>query len=227
MIRRERAFTLMEVMVALTLIGLLSGAVMGFLWSLASRQGALARAAAEAQGIDTLLDRLEGDLLGGLAGDPRLGAGIDGSAVRLRLLTRGVDVGDGGAADLQEAVYSFSGGTLSLSRRPVGPGAGGIAAEQHALATGLSRVRFRYFDGRSWKPSFNSGAVRRLPAAIEIEVWRGGRAPAAAAEGASGGEGAAATGAEAEWPEPDRSRVIIVPDGPEAAWGGSGEGGGG
>lgn len=219
----------MEVMISLTLIGLLSGAVMGFLWSLSSRQASLARAAAEAQGIDTLLDRLEGDLLGGLAGDARLGAGIDGSAMRLRLLTRGVDIADGGAADLQEAVYTFSGGTLSLSRRPIGPGTEGITAEQHPLAAGLSRVRFRYFDGRSWKPSFNSGSARRLPAAIEVEVWRAGRAPVARTEdsGTGGAEGSAASGAEEVWPEPDRSRIIIVPDGPDAMWGGSGEGGGG
>jgi len=214
----------MEVMVALTLIAMLASGVFSFLWTLSLRQAALSRASAEAQAVDTLLDRLEGDLLGGLAGDPRLGAGIDGSATRLRLLTRGIDVADGGAADLQEAVYSFGGGTLSLSRRPVGPGTDGIAAEQHPLTSGLSRVRFRYFDGRSWKSSFNSASLGRLPAAIEVEVWRTGRAPAPI----DSGEGAGAAAAnEAVWPEPDRSRVIIMPDGPDAAWGGSGGAGGG
>jgi hypothetical protein len=208
----------MEVMVALSLIAMLAGAVTSFLWSLSSRQISLSRASMEAQAADTLLDRLEGDLLSGLAGDPRLGAGIDGSATRLRLLTRGVDVADGGAGDLQESVFEYSGGTLSMSRRPVGTGGAESApASVHPLSTGLSRVRFRYFDGRGWKSSFNSASLGRLPAAIEVEVWQAGRAPAA-----GGGSGTS----EAAWPEPDRSRVIVVPDGPDAAWGGSSSGGG-
>ena len=209
---------MIEVMVALTLIALLASAVMSFLWSLSARQAALSRASAEAQAADTMLDRLEGDLLGGIAGDSRLGAGIDGSATRLRLLTRGVDVGDGGASDLQEAIFAFSGGTLSLSRRPVGPGAEEVPPALHPLSPSLSRVRFRYFDGRTWKSSFNSASLKRLPAAIEVEIWREGRGPAPTAEGADA--------KEAIWPEPDRSRVIVVPDGPDAAWGGGGSGGG-
>ena len=214
----RRGFTVIEVMVALALIALLASAVMSFLWSLSSRQTALSRASAEAQAADTLLDRLEGDLLGGLAGDARLGAGIDGASTRLRLLTRGVDVGDGGMSDLQEAVYSFSGGTLSMSRKPVGPGAEDAQTAMHPLYSGLSRVRFRYFDGRAWKASFNSSSLRRLPAAIEVEVWREGRGPASTVEGADPGS--------AIWPEPDRSRVIVMPDGPDAAWGGGGGGAG-
>ncbi len=219
---RQKGFTLLEVMVSLSLIALLTGAVMSFLWTLSARQAALGRASAEAQAADTLFDRIEGDLLGGIAGDPRLGAGIDGTATRLRLLTRGVDLADGGVGDLQEAVFAFSGGTLSLSRRPIGPGAEDTAATAHPLADGLSRVRFRYFDGREWVSRFNSATLRRLPAAIEVELWRAGRGPAP--------DSAGAAEAPSAWPEPDRSRVIVIPDGPDAAWGGGLElspGGGG
>lgn len=212
--RVSRGFTLIEVMIALALIALLAGAVLSFLSSLSSRQDALVRAAEEAQATDTLLDRIEGDLLAGLAGDASLGAGINGTATRLRILTRGVDLGDGGSGDLQEAVYAFVGSTLSLSRRPAGPGSEGVTAASHPLSTGLARVRFRYFDGRAWATSFDSAALGRLPAAVEIEVWRAGRGPAPGPEGAEE--------RDAVWPEPDRSRVIVVPDGPDAAWGGGG-----
>ncbi len=211
---RRRGFTMIEVMISLALIALLASAVMSFLWSLSARQGAIGSASADAQAADTLLDRIEGDLLGGIAGDAQMGAGIDGSGTRLRVLTRGVDVGDGGESDLQEAIYNYAGGVLSMSRRPFGPGTEGVATEMHPLSSRLSRVRFRYFDGRNWTSSFDSASLARLPAAIEVEVWRENRGPATPA----GGEDASG----AEWPEPDRSRVIVIPDGPDAAWGGGG-----
>ena len=219
MTNRRAGFTLIEVMLALALIGLLVSAMMSFLWSLSDRQARLGHSVAEAQATDALLDRLEGDLLAAIAGDAKLGAGFQGQATQLRLLSRGVDVADGGAGDLQESVYVFSGATLALSRRPLGVGGDDVPAEPYPLLSRLSRVRFRYFDGRTWKPDFDSAAAGRFPAAIEVDVWRAGRAPAA--------ESARSGGAEGAWPEPDRSRVIVVPDGPEAAWGGGGVGDGG
>ncbi len=217
MTRGRAGFTLIEVMLALALIGLLASAMMSFLWSLSDRQAWLGRAVAQAQATDALFDRLEGDLLGAIAGDARLGGGFQGGAARLRLLSRGVDLADGGAGDLQESVYHFLGESLSLSRRPLGVSGDDAAAEPYPLLSRLSRVRFRYFDGRTWKLDFDSAAAGRFPAAIEVCVWRAGRAPAV--------EGASGDGSEAAWPEPDRSRVIVVPDGPEAAWGGSSGGG--
>lgn len=195
----RRGFTVMEVLLALGLGAMLAGAVTAFAWRTASSQRALALVAADAQGADTLLDRLEADLLGAIAGDARRGAGVLGTATRLRVLTRGVDLADGGTADLQEAVYEFIGPMLWLARGPAGePG------ERHALSARALRARFRYFDGRTWGTSFDSAATGRLPAAVEVALWFepvGQSAPPPEV-----------------WPEPDRVRVLVIPDAPEAAW---------
>lgn len=195
----RRGFTVMEVLLALGLGAMLAGAVTAFAWRVASSQRALGLAATDAQGADALLDRLESDLLGAIAGDARRGAGVQGSSTRLRVLTRGVDLADGGAADIQEAVYEFIGPMLWLARGPAGePG------ERHALSTRALRARFRYFDGRTWGTSFDSAASGRLPAAVEVALWfepLGQSAPP-----------------PEFWPEPDRVRVLVIPDAPEAAW---------
>jgi prepilin-type N-terminal cleavage/methylation domain-containing protein len=195
----RRGFTVMEVLLALGLGAMLAAAVTAFAWRTASSQRALGLAASDAQGADALLDRLESDLLGAIAGDARRGAGVQGSSTRLRVLTRGVDLSDAGASDLHEAVYEFIGPMLWLARGPAGaPG------ERHALSERAMRARFRYFDGRSWSASFDSAAAGRLPAAVEVALWFepvGERA-----------------GAPERWPEPDRVRVLVIPDAPEAAW---------
>jgi hypothetical protein len=195
----RRAFTVMEVLLALGLGAMLAGAVTAFAWRIASSQRSLALAAADAQGADALLDRLESDLLGAIAGDARHGAGVRGSSTRLRVLTRGVDFADGGAADLQEAVYEFIGPMLWLARGPAGQ-----PNERHALSSRALRARFRYFDGRSWSTAFDSATSGRLPAAVEVALWFEPLGPSAPPPD--------------HWPEPDRVRVLVIPDAPEAAW---------
>lgn len=201
---RRSAFTVMEVMLALALGAMLAGAVMGFVWRMSSQQRAIALAASDSQGADALLDRLEADLLGAIAGDARRGAGVQGSATRLQVLTRGVDLGDGGASDLQRAVYEFIGPMMWLSRGPAEAGAG----ERHALSARALRARFRYFDGRAWVLSFDSKSAGRLPAAIEVALWFE----------PIGDPDAPAAPLPERWPEPDRVRVMVIPDAPEAAW---------
>lgn len=203
----RRGFTVMEVMLALALGAMLAGALMSFVWRMSSQQRALALAASDSQGADALLDRLEADLLGAIAGDARRGAGVQGSATRLQLLTRGVDLGDGGATDLQRAVYEFIGPMMWLARGPV-DGAGAEGGERHALSARAMRARFRYFDGRSWVLSFDSKSAGRLPAAIEVALWFE----------PIGEPGAAGVAPPERWPEPDRVRVMVIPDAPEAAW---------
>lgn len=204
---RRCAFTVMEVMLALALGAMLAGAVMGFLWRMSSQQRALSLAASDSQGADSLLDRLEADVLGAIAGDARRGAGVQGSATRLQVLTRGVDLGDGGASDLQRSVYEFIGPMMWLARGPA-DATGADGAERHALSARALRARFRYFDGNAWVLSFNSKAAGRLPAAIEVALWFE----------PIGDPDAPSQSLPERWPEPDRVRVMVIPDAPEAAW---------
>jgi prepilin-type N-terminal cleavage/methylation domain-containing protein len=258
-VKTRGAFTLMEVILAVALLALLSGAMCTFIWDLETRRRELAAAARDQQAGGVLVERLEGDLLAGLVGDPVVGAGVQGTATGVKLLTRGVAMlgggggrgsgatargGEAGGArtgaggDLIGAEYVFdeSGGVLKGRRWNAGLGAA-AAGEFETISDRVERVRLRYFDGREWVESFNSLERGALPVAVEVAVWfRTGVKPKAAETGGAGASGlkvdatkplSAATDAgmsvDAVLPlrDPDRLRVIVVPDGPSAAWKGS------
>ncbi|HHN79086.1 MAG TPA: prepilin-type N-terminal cleavage/methylation domain-containing protein [Phycisphaerales bacterium] len=96
--------------------------------------------------------------------------------------------------------------------------------------SGVRAVRFRYHDGRAWRSTFES--TRALPAAIEVAVWFGSPpgmetqtdAPASprgvnTKSDTLGFEGTAipvgaigSSGVQAPRREPDRLRIISIPD---------------
>lgn len=273
---RRRAFTLIEVMLALALVAVLSGAVFAFAWNLTDRRAALGRAALDIHASTILIESLERDLAGAIAGTRGLGPGIVGSGTRLRILTRGVKLepphfsdadllddfwrgeseGGGGAGgegrweDLQgaEYVYDAERGVLRL-RRWAGPRSGGSSesaagrgARDDVLSERIERLRLRYFDGGEWLDSFNSVEADALPVAVEVAVWFAplsrDRAvePEVGEEWLEDEEGVGVLTEEDAFEEefgefdgevedgrvygePDRLRVIVVPDGPRAAWG--------
>lgn len=255
---RRHAFTLIEVLLALALILILLGAMLGFLWELVDRRNTLMRGGRDIQSANAMIERIEADLLAGLAGDSGVGAGVQGTATSLRLLSRGVwlasdPVGQAGgagagsvsalaAADLQGTEYVFNEGSLRLqARRFTYAGVSPAPSSFEMVSDRFERVRFRYFDGKVWLSSFDTMQQQKLPVAIEVAVWFTSLAnetappplirpaPATGASQATdGAEGSAAGGAdpatsldvaeEKIWGQPDRLRVIIVPDGPQASW---------
>lgn len=242
----RRGFTLLEVVLALSLAVLLLGASMTFLWELADRRSTLARGSRDLHVAAVLVERLEADLASGLVGDDGIGGGIEGSETKLKLLSRGVwlapgsagasTAGGAGEGDLQASEYQFdpSAGSVSARRYVVKPGAaGGSAGAMETVSDRVERLRFRYYDGRTWRTSFDSRAAGTLPVAIEVAVWftalkNETAMPAAAASATSESseeEIDAPNSAVVEpgetdrrWPAPDRLRVIIVPDGPVSSW---------
>jgi hypothetical protein len=188
----------MEVLIVMGLLLLLSGAMFGFLWNLTAGRDRLIAIGRDEQSGGVVIERVENDLLCGIAGGGGH-AGIDGGATRLRMLTRGVwpgaDASAGGKSlgDLQGTELAFNGGSLTASSwvGAAGPG------EAEVVSDRIAGCRFRYFDGREWQESFDSQASGRLPAAIEVSLWFG--SPAAGRPA-------------------DRRRVVSVPDGPQAAW---------
>lgn len=222
---RARAFTLMEVLLAVALVLLLSGAVYGFLWNLLGQRDRVAQAAAESGAAGAIIERIEADLLGSLAGAAEK-AGIAGTTSSLRLLSRGVavpvDASERAAAlgDLHgtEIVFDRASGMVR-ARRWSGDGEG----QFEELGRGFQRLRFRYFDGRRWRGSFDSAAEGRLPAAIEVAVWFGPLLERPETTVETGGAAARGDERMVEPPptpdrEPERVRVMVVPDGPTAAW---------
>ena len=91
-------------------------------------------------------------------------------------------------------------------------------------------MRLRYLDERTWKSSFDSSAMGRLPAAIEVSIWFADGAEEEPAPGGAiadeaevssdvaielAGESAGADGDDEDaGPPPSRRRVMVVPDGP-------------
>ncbi|MFM9994419.1 MAG: prepilin-type N-terminal cleavage/methylation domain-containing protein [Phycisphaerales bacterium] len=234
----RRAFTLLEVLLALTLVLVLSGAVYGFLWNLLGERDRMSESAAHADAAGLVIERLEDDWLGslaGLAGKP----GIEGDTASIRVVSRGVTVpleaGDRGAplGDVHgsEIAWDRFAGTVR-ARRWHGPTPGGSF---ETITEGVQRLRFRYFDERSWASSFDSASAGRLPAAVEVAVWFGPPLerpetasesdPSAAADRPddAGARAEADRGEDLDPPptperEPDRVRVMVIPDGPTSAW---------
>jgi prepilin-type N-terminal cleavage/methylation domain-containing protein len=237
---RRRGFTLLEVLLALGLIAMLAAGVMGFLWGLLDRREWMSRVLTDAQAGAALMERLETDILCGVTGGPGGDAGVVGTTTTVKVLTRGVALpldaaGATGpaAGDLQGSEYAFdrSGGTLRARRWMAGSSGSG---EFELISDHIQALRLSYFDGDSWRSSFDSGAEGGLPVAIEVALWFGeplpdedGGAPEPEPVVSEGGEpgapvepaGPLARAEDKPPPRtPDRLRVIVVPDGPVSSW---------
>ncbi len=159
-------------MLAIGLAMVLSGGVYAFMNNLMLRRDQTMAYVNQSQAAGAVIERLETDLFAALvaAGE---GAGIDGGATRLRVLTRGVtppmlgDLTSVPLGDLQGSEFTLNRGSSELQG---GRFEAGMSPELDTIAK-LDRLRFRYHDGRSWSSSFNSESAGSLPAAIEIAIW--------------------------------------------------------
>lgn len=203
-------------MLSLGILVVLAGTLMGFLWNLLDRRDSIDRLATQQQGAGALIERIESDLLCGLAGQGGA-AGIKGMEASLTLLTRGVWMPEraaktGVSGDLQgsEFVFDRSSGAVR-ARRWSGAEASG---ESENICDKVELLRFRYYDGKQWAGSFDSLAKGQLPVGIEVAVWFG--EPASEQEDPISTVPPQARGLPER--DPDRVRLVIVPDGPVDSW---------
>lgn len=236
----RRAFTVVEVLLAMALVAVTSAAVFGFIDNLARIKDATRDAADRLDKLTTLLDRLEDDLAAAIAGGTGLPAGIQGRPTSITLLTRGVGIpastpiDRAAIADLRQAVYAFDrvAGVITARRGPIaGIGTAAVAVRR------VRHVRFRFHDGSSWSETFDSGQAGGLPVAVEVAVWLGEPERQADDPGVGQPEASAPSRTDASFsdiddppaddeaseflrslPAPDRLRLIAVPDGPVSAW---------
>jgi len=224
----SRAFTLIEVLVAIALLLALSGALSAMLFGLMERRDRVAIEASRQGAVDILFSEIDAALVGAFVEGPQ-GAGIRGDESSLRVLSRGVRVAPGsGLSDVIGLEFRHDDATGGILARRLSPGAG-VESEMESAASDIASVRLRYLDGGTWKTSFDSGAMGRLPAAIEVSVWFTDGAPEEPTRGgaiavgtdaesdgglADGFGTASASGDEDTGPPPSRRRVMVVPDGP-------------
>lgn len=235
-IRRSsrRAFSLIEVLVALVILATLSVAVYGFLFELISTRAAIRDRVDRDTTTTALVSRVEQALMTCEVSGPDGAAGVSGSATNLTVASRGVHLDtDATHAAARPFAISFDEG-----RRVINATIG--ASEPTPAMNAVERLRIRYHDGRSWRSSFDAASAGRLPAAIELAIWYGDPPAETADETAADPNDLNATTSdpeladnpafltpledltelETDQPErlPDFVRVIATPDGADAGW---------
>jgi prepilin-type N-terminal cleavage/methylation domain-containing protein len=172
----RRGLTLLEVLIAIALIGGLLAAAFSFLFNLLDSRRATLDILAQHRAANYLIECIEADLFTAIAGDASVGAGVQGDAHSLRILTRDVParLADRGAlsgdafTDLLRAEYRFTGRRIEFSRAiPTAPPQDDASQFEGAITT----VRFRYYDGSRWRDSYDSAQSGALPVAVEVAVW--------------------------------------------------------
>lgn len=234
--RPRRAFTLLEVLIAIALSFVLSAVMFAFLRDMLATRGRTLDHASRQRAAATLIERLESDLATALVGGAGDDAGIIGDAKGVRILTRGVmtqlasrGIGDPAAlADLHVVEYRFDPTRRAVQARKH---LAGEDSEFAPLGGDIAHVRFRFLVGRQWRDAFDSSAAGRLPRAVEVCVWFNPWPGEAAASSSSQLDDASAATSEAAGgnfdddafaaagemqsfrpPPPDRRRVIAIAD---------------
>lgn len=176
-----RAFTLLEVLLAIGLIGILSGSLFTFLWQVSAQKTAVSQRAMDDQSADAVIERLESALIGAVAADSSGATGIQGSSTSLKLLARGVGLPmkeedrAWSAGDLQGVEFRLEGNAIKARRWDAHQSrAGGtVPGTEETVSDHVGAMKLRFFDGQAWADSFDSKEMQGLPVAIEVSLWFG------------------------------------------------------
>jgi prepilin-type N-terminal cleavage/methylation domain-containing protein len=198
----RRGFTLIEVLVAMVLIGLLSTAIGAFIMDLSTQRATLRDMAADRRCAGTLFDRLGEAVCSVVTIVGESDAGFAGSETELRIASRTIrPVGDR-FADAQTSFFRLENERL----------VGGFT-DAELISERVERLRLRYHDGEGWVDTFDSAEAGHLPVAFEVALWF--RAPGANDTPQPSPEGFSDVPAEQPVVQrpPDRRRVFAIPGG--------------
>jgi general secretion pathway protein J len=179
---RERGFTLVEMLVALSIFALIASIGVGLLRASVDTQGAVQDRLGAMGAVNRLRAVMANDLAQAAL---RPGRGPDGSTVPafrgdaqgFAFVHRGRSAIDAdGIPAVQRVEYRLTDGEW---RRASAARVDGVAAgEGDALARDVTAVTLRYRDVRgAWQPVWSSDPEQILPAAVEFSLVRGSRAP--------------------------------------------------
>lgn len=172
---RANGFTLVEMLVALAIFGLLSAGGIALLRSsLATQQGVTARLDRD-RGAQRVIALFQADVGQAVArpltgvGDPRAPS-LEGGPASLSLVRDGwANPGEHPRSSLQRVTWSARDGSVARAAHLSLDGSD--PAQPAAFATGVRALRFRYrlADGR-WADRFTPTDRQLLPAAIEMRM---------------------------------------------------------
>ncbi len=217
---KRRAFTLIEVLLALALLAGVMGGALGLLSDLTRRQDHIRTHSERSLDGGALVDRLERALQSSYAQNAAGEAGVRGDDHSIRVMHRGV-IGHAEATggDRRTIEMHWS----ETDRVVTGTFSGdGVDSASEPLARRVERLRFRYFHGARWRSSFDSVARGELPSAIEISIWFEPAINAAPETRTpdAGFDDVLFPDDASDLPtrSPDRVRIMVVPDAPGASW---------
>ncbi|MEM7623144.1 MAG: prepilin-type N-terminal cleavage/methylation domain-containing protein [Planctomycetota bacterium] len=185
---RRGGFTLVEVLIAIAVLGALSASVYAFAFELLQTRNAIRERAERDASAALLLDRLESQLAVCVVEGPGGAAGVAGSAGSLTVY--GAAVTATGFATEQPGSSSEGLAVLAVRHderervvsagRGLEPFTGNAGWERGTLATrrstvlrDVAAVRFRFFLGGGWLTTFDSADRGELPEAVEVAIWFG------------------------------------------------------
>jgi general secretion pathway protein J len=178
---RERGFTLVEVLVALTIFGLIAAGGVAILSFSVRAQGATAAKLDDVTALNRTVSVLSADLAQAQfrpARDERgtvlpafVGEGASTLDPMLRLVRGGWSNLDGLARpSAQKVAYRVVNGTLERISWPMLDGA--VAQPPAALLTGVREARLRYRFRGAWSDRWDGSGPAPLPDALELRLVR-------------------------------------------------------
>lgn len=181
-VRDERGFTLVEMLVALSIFAAIAAMGVGLLRSSVDTQSAVQERLKAMSGVNRLRAVMANDLAQAVQRPTRGTAGeavpaFVGSASGFAFVHAGAGGANGGPRPNVERVgYALAG---SEWRRAVQPMLDGTAlGEGDAIARDVRAAALRYRDAEgNWSESWTSEPGDRLPRAVELRLSREGRAP--------------------------------------------------
>ncbi|WP_428683054.1 type II secretion system minor pseudopilin GspJ [Sphingopyxis sp.] len=178
----ERGFTLVEMLVALSIFAMIAAMGVGLLRSSVDTQDAVQQRLKGMSGLNRVRAVMANDLAQAVPRATRGPSGENvpaflGSSTGFAFVHAGAGTGDGSSRpDVERVGYALTGGEWRRATQPMLDGT--ALSDGDRLVAEVSAVSARYRDDRgNWSETWTSDPGDRLPRAVEVRMTRTGRAP--------------------------------------------------
>lgn len=164
----RKAFTLLEALIAIVLLGAIIGVAIRLLGDVSDARSRVEASLRRTEGVTLAIDLLADRIATATTTAVDGGAGITGDALSCRVTGCGIASIRLDAASRRSPLLDRS--TLELGWRDGGLSLRDDEGPWSLLAGDLAAIRFRYHDGDDWRDLWDSDQDG-LPVAIEVEIW--------------------------------------------------------